>query len=117
VQVAYHVLGGEDVGDTEGGGGRPALSCRCAPHQDGSVHVDGLATYKDLIRGWVTGKREELAECRSGEAFGLSGLGEPEVAVVRPGDPALHLGRVDPSALAVSQGEVQCVAVALARLP
>jgi hypothetical protein len=56
--------------------------------------VDGLTTYKDLIHGWVTVKREELDECRFGEAFELSGLGEPEVAIVRPGDPALHLGRI-----------------------
>lgn len=79
MQVFHHVLGGKDVGDAKGRcGGRSALFRCCAPHQDGSVHMEGLATYEDLVRGRVTGKREELDECRFGEAIELRGVGEPE---------------------------------------
>ncbi len=117
MQVAHHVLDGEDVSDTEGDGGRPARFRRCTSHQDGSVHVDRLAADEDLVGGPVTGKREELDECRFGKTFELRCLGEPEVTVIRPGNPALHLGRLEPSALTVLQGEVQRVAVALAGLP
>jgi len=79
MQVAHHILDGEDVGDTEGRCGRPALRCRCTPYQDGSVDFGELAGDEDSVCGRLVGEREECDECRLGDALKLIGLGESEV--------------------------------------
>src|SRR5258708_5498174 len=47
MKVAQHLLDAEDIGDTEGRCGRPAFRRHCAPDQDGSINVNGLACDKD----------------------------------------------------------------------
>ena len=79
--------------------------------------LDGPARDEHLVRGGVAGQRQELDERGLSETVELCRLGEPDVAVVLPGDPAFQLGRVGPAALPVPRGEVERVTPRLAGLP